>query len=118
MKDRTNPLSEFTRVPAGMAPVGEALPKGVMRTEIIDQNMLDEAERAMGRPLWDFEVKILDMICIAQGAANLRLFEMGKPERRHSWDEVLHLFCTVVKDKEMDGMLKRVIHRLQTDNGN
>ena len=97
----------------GMIP----LPKGSMYSAILTQELLDECARALGRPVWDFEVKILDMMLLAQGRANIKLNKMGKANRTHSADEIIHLFCQVVKDKESDAMLKRIIGRLEDEHG-
>ena len=98
----------------GMVP----LPKGSMYSAIITQELLDECARALGRPVWDFEVKMLDMMMLAQGRANIKLNKMGKADRTHSADEIVHLFCEVVKSKEADGQLTRIIHRLEDENAN
>ena len=87
-----------------------ALPPGSMYSAIVTQELLDECARALCRPLWDFEVKVLDMMLLAQGKANIKLAKMGKPERTHSADEIVSLFCQCVNDKEMDARLKRVMH--------
>lgn len=114
MKDNINPLSEFTRVPGAPGEVAKGnLPPGAMYTSIVTQELLDECARALRRPLWDFEVKVLDMMLLAQGKANIKLAAMGKPERTHSADEIVHLFCECVNDKEMDARLKRVMYRFQ-----
>ena len=98
----------------GMVP----LPKGSMYSAIVTQELLDECARALGRPCWDFEVQILDMILLAQGRANIKLNKMGKADRTHSADEIVHLFCEVVKSKEADGQLRRIIHRLEDEHAN
>lgn len=110
----TNPLSEFKQVPANPSMLkGQQCPPGMMMTHIVTQELLDEASRALDRPLWDFEVKILDMILIAQGRANIKLEKMGKAHRKHSADQVVTLFVSVVKDKEADAQLLRVMNRLE-----
>ena len=94
-----------------------ALPPGVAYSSIVTQELLDECARALGRPVWDFELKVLDMMLLAQGRANIQLAKMGKSERKHSADEIVALFCRVVKDKEGDAQLKSILHRMRNPHG-
>jgi hypothetical protein len=90
-----------------------ALPPGAMGTMIITQELLDEASRALDRPLWDYEVRMLDTMLLAQGRANLKLAKMGKSHKTHSADEITSIFIKVVKDKEMEAQWARVIAKLE-----
>lgn len=66
---------------------------GVAQTQTLTQRHLDEAARALGRPLWDYEVKILDEIVTVQQKVNAKLARVGKANQGHSMDEVVHVFC-------------------------
>jgi hypothetical protein len=66
-------------------------------TKALDQKTLDEAARGLGRPLWDFEVQILDEILTAQKRVNETLARRGEIGRSHSTDEVVSIFIRQVK---------------------
>jgi hypothetical protein len=72
-------------------------PVGVYHGTTITQGDLDEAARALGRPLWDFETRILDEILTAQKMVNARWLKEMRIERIHSLDEVIHIFVERVK---------------------
>lgn len=104
-----DPLSEFTRVPATPEALkNQQVPKGMMFTAIVTQEILDECTRALGRPLWDYEAKLLDVMLLAQGRANIELNRRGKPERTHSADEIVNLFVNEVKLLQMKRRLGEI----------
>jgi hypothetical protein len=76
------------------------VPSDSMRTELLTQRHLDECSRAIGRPLWDYEVKILDDLMTVQEKVNRKLAKQGKLNRTHSLDELVHLFCQRVMTKD------------------
>lgn len=76
----------------GMTPM-----PGVYMGHTITQKDLDEAVRALGRPLYDFETRLLDMFLTAQKMANAKMLKELRIEKIHSLDEVIHLFVERVK---------------------
>lgn len=76
----------------GMTPL-----PGVYQGTTITQRDLEEAMRALGRPLYDFETRILDEILTAQAMVNRRKLKEYKIDEIHSLDEVIHLFVEQVK---------------------
>lgn len=72
-------------------------PTGVYMGTTITQRDLDEAVRALGRPLWDFETRILDEILTAQKMVNRKMLKEMRIDKIHSLDEVIHLFVERVK---------------------
>ena len=75
-------------------------PLGVYHGTTITQGDLEEAMRALGRPLWDFETRILDEILTAQKMVNARWLKEMRIEKIHSLDEVIALFVQRVKKIE------------------
>lgn len=72
---------------------------GTAQTKTLTQRHLDEAARALGRPLWDYEVKILDEILTVQAKVNRKLVKDGRANRAHSLDEVTSVFVKRVLAK-------------------
>ena len=70
---------------------------GVYHGTTITQGDLEEAMRALGRPLWDFETRILDEILTAQAMVNRRMLKEMRIDKIHSLDETIHLFVERVK---------------------
>lgn len=78
-----------------------------MITQVMTQKHLDECSSALGRPLWDFEVKILDDVLAAQHEANRKLAKLGQLGRGHSLDEVVGVFVERVKKLQTDRIVDR-----------
>lgn len=90
------------------------LPPGTAMTQVVTQLHLDECSRGLGRPLYDYEVRILDDMLTAQSRANLTLMKRGKATSTHSMDEIVHIFVERIshfekgKDAEKLAVMKRV----------
>lgn len=76
------------------------VPSDSMRTDLLTQRHLDECSRAIGRPLWDYEVKILDELMTVQEKVNRKLTKNGQLKKTHSLDELVHLFTERVLTKD------------------
>ncbi len=83
--------------PAEIAGHGMTELPGVYHGTTITQKDLEEAMRALGRPLYDFETRILDEILTAQKMVNARMLKEMRIEKIHSLDETIHLFVERVK---------------------
>ena len=88
---------------------GHALPDGSAFTQILDQRTLDECARALGRPLWNHEVNILDSLLVALRKQNQKKVKQGKPEQIHSVDELVHIFIDRVRAQDVQAMTDRII---------
>ena len=86
----------------------EALPQ-MVGTNLLTQKQLDECSRALGRPLWNFEVKILDEVLCAQDRVNRKLARRGMVTRCHSMDEVVHLFVERVRHLESERIAEKML---------
>lgn len=76
------------------------VPIGTLHTMTLTQRHLNEAARALGRTLWDYEVKILDEICTVQAKVNHKLARKGHVTRTHSVDEVISVFIARVMKQD------------------
>lgn len=76
------------------------VPTGTLQTQTLTQRHLDECARALSRPLWDYEVKILDEICTVQLKVNAKLARKGAIARTHDVDEVVSVFVSRVLKKD------------------
>lgn len=76
------------------------VPIGTLHTMTLTQRHLNEAARALGRALWDYEVKILDEICTVQAKVNHKLTRKGHVTRTHSMDEVIGVFVSRVMKRD------------------
>lgn len=92
---------------------GNALPEGSTFTAVLAQKHLDECSRALGRPLWNFEVKILDRLMEIQAKVNNKLAKQGKLSRTHSMDELVALFIVRVQSAEA----RKLTDKLMSDVG-
>lgn len=84
-------------------------PADQMHTQLLTQRYLDECSRAIGRPLWDYEVKILDDLMVIQSKVNRKLAKQGKMGRTHSMDELVHLFCERVMSKDAQKLTEQIM---------
>lgn len=85
------------------------VPSDTAHTQLLTQKMLDECARAIGRDLWDYEVKILDEILAAQDKVNLKLTKKGQLGKTHSLDEVVHVFCQRVLTKDQQKLTDEIM---------
>lgn len=79
------------------AQMGMTQVAGVYNGTTITQADLEEAMRALGRPLYDFETRILDEILTAQKMVNRKMLKEMRIDKIHSMDETIHLFVERVK---------------------
>lgn len=88
---------------------GAPLPAGSAFTQILDQNTLDECARAIGRPLFDYEVKILDSLLVGLRKRNQKLARKEEFAKMHSVDEVVGVFVERVKLKHMQQLADKFL---------
>lgn len=86
----------------------EALPQ-MVSTNLLTQKQLDECSRALGRPLWNFEVKILDEVLCAQNQANKKLARRGQLTHTHSLDEVVSVFVERIRHLESERLAEKML---------
>lgn len=82
---------------------------GIQYTQMVTQQQLDECSRAMGRPLFDFEVRVLDDVLSAQARVNKKLAKMGELGRTHSLDEVVHVFTDRLRKLDSHRLAEKML---------
>lgn len=67
-------------------------PPETAMSPIVQQKDLDECMRALGRPLWDYEFRVLEEMMLKEHDINQRLKAQGKGHQMKSLDELVHIF--------------------------
>lgn len=87
----------------------------MVRTRELTQKHLDECRRALGRDLWDFEVRILDYILVAQAQVNYTLLKRGQATRMHSLDQAVAVFIERVDKMQTNKIAERQLKMARRD---
>lgn len=85
---------------------GSALPPETAMSEIVTQKDLDECARALGRPLWTHEFKILERLLMERHEFNQQVKLQGRTHEMRSLDELVHFFIKRVQLAEAKKMVK------------
>lgn len=73
------------------------LPPNTAMSPVVQQKHLEEFTRSMGRPIYDFEFKILGEMMLNLDYANRRLAKAGQLRKVRSVDQLLEVFIERVR---------------------